>query len=72
MAEFPSDWHRQRYIDDLEHELAGAKTRIYELESLVGAQPHTLAAAHQAEKNVAAELDRVRKTKPAAAGKAED
>lgn len=25
--EFPTDWHQERYVEDLERELAGAKAR---------------------------------------------
>ena len=33
-AEFPTDWHWERHLEDLERELAGRKNRLAELQSL--------------------------------------
>ena len=61
MGEFPTAWHRERYISDLEREVEGAKKRFAELKELdvVG---HVLDAAKDAVKNAETELDRARNT----------
>lgn len=46
-SEFPTAWHRERYIADLEREVEGAKRRVAELQAMPGASPraHEEAAA---------------------------
>lgn len=61
MGEFPTAWHRERYIADLEREVAGAERRIVELKELPLVE-ETLAGAKAALRNAENELERARKT----------
>jgi hypothetical protein len=61
VGEFPTAWHRERYISDLEREVEGAKKRLAELKELVVVDA-VLDAAKDAVRNAETELDRARKT----------
>lgn len=63
MGEFPTAWHRKRYIEDLEREVAGAERRVAELKELGGSvTAETVAAAKEAVENAKTELERAEKT----------
>lgn len=34
LPEFPTDWHQEAYVNDLEREVAGRKNRLAELKAL--------------------------------------
>jgi hypothetical protein len=56
-AEFPSDWHFEQHLADIEHELAGRINRKAELEAM-GAQEHVLAEVDSEIAAARAELKR--------------
>ena len=62
-AEFPTDWHQERYAEDLERELAGAEKRVAELETL-GLGPEDI-ALRDALAGVEATKAQLRRFKPA-------
>jgi hypothetical protein len=64
--EFPTDWHRDRYLEDLEREVLGAQRRVEELKVLT-ADPELLAQAEQQVANARAELKRLGHGQKAAA-----
>jgi hypothetical protein len=61
-AEFPTPWHRESYLANLEREIEGAKLRVEELTEF-GVTDDVLAAANEMVENAAAELARVKKAK---------
>ena len=60
-AEFPTDWHQERYIEDTEREVAGRMNRVAELQAM-NAHPDVIAQAE-------GELDAARKELKRVAGK---
>lgn len=63
MSEFPTAWHRERYIADLEREVEGAERRVAELKELGdNVVASTMDAAKEAVANAKAELERAKKT----------
>jgi hypothetical protein len=34
LPEFPTEWHQERYVEDLDRELAGAQRRVSDLQAL--------------------------------------
>ena len=47
-AEFPSDWHFQAHLDDLERDVAGLLHRVEELRGMPAAHPDQIKAAEAA------------------------
>ena len=65
--EFFSDWHRERYLEDVEREIAGWKRRIAELEALdLPGDERVLKQTKGALSAAQAELRRLRPPKAAA------
>lgn len=81
MSEFPSDWHRDRYIHDLEREIAAANARRADAEARL-AKAETPEAklyvqrdidgAKEIADNAARELARLRKPQRRPAGQAKE
>lgn len=69
-AEFPSEWHRGVYVENLQREVLGAKARLQELEVLGDACPKvTLDGVKAALKNAEGEIERLGGGKKPAAKK---
>lgn len=64
--EFPTEWHQERHLEDLERELAGRERRIAELNELQ-THPDVLAQAEADRDAVLAQLERYGKGPGAAA-----
>lgn len=60
--EFPTDWHRQRYIEGLKNEITSLEQRVEHLGGALGNEV-ALAEAKDGVKAAKAELDRVLKLK---------
>jgi hypothetical protein len=57
-GEFPSDWHRERHLEDLEREVTGRLNRLGELEDR-GAHPDEIAQAEAEVEAAQGELARL-------------